>query len=189
MADIWQKYVDIMIMAATADESLQALEKILDDKVATPLARVSGVGTVSIAGAPKREIQVYCDPNKLEAYGLTVAGISNIIAAENRNVPSGTIDIGSNAYSLRVEKEFKSAEEMLDIIVGHSNGRSIYLRDVARVVDGVEERYQESYVNGIQGAQIVIQKQADANTVNVIRGVKKEMKKIEKRSRWDAWGP
>ena len=170
----------IMIMAATADESLQALEKILDDKVATPLARVSGVGTVSIAGAPQREIQVYCDPNKLEAYGLTVAGISSVIASENRNVPSGTIDIGSNAYSLRVEKEFTSAEEMLNVVVGHSNGKTIYLRDVARVVDGVEERYQEAYVNGVQGAQIVIQKQADANTVNVIRGVKKEMKKIEK---------
>ena len=170
----------IMIMAATADERLQALEKILDDKVATPLARVSGVGTVSIAGAPQREIQVYCDPNKLEAYGLTVAGISSVIASENRNVPSGTIDIGSNAYSLRVEKEFTSAEEMLNVVVGHSNGKTIYLRDVARVVDGVEERYQEAYVNGVQGAQIVIQKQADANTVNVIRGVKKEMKKIEK---------
>ena len=170
----------IMIMAATADESLQALEKILDDKVATPLARVSGVGTVSIAGAPQREIQIYCDPNKLEAYGLTVAGISNVIAAENRNVPSGTVDIGSNAYSLRVEKEFTSAEQMLDVVVGHSNGRTVYLRDVARVVDGVEERYQEAYVNGTQGAQIVIQKQADANTVNVIKGVKEAMKKIEK---------
>ena len=170
----------IMIMAATADESLQALEKILDDKVATPLARVSGVGTVSIAGAPQREIQVYCDPNKLEAYGLTVAGISQVIASENRNVPSGSIDIGSNAYSLRVEKEFTSADQMLDIVVGYSNGRTIYLRDVARVVDGVEERYQEAYVNGIQGAQIVIQKQADANTVNVIKGVKKAMKNIEK---------
>ena len=170
----------IMIMAATAHESLQALEKILDDKVATPLARVSGVGTVSIAGAPQREIQVYCDPNKLDAYGLTVAGISSIIAAENRNVPSGSIDIGSNAYALRVEKEFTSAEQMLDIVVGHSNGKTIYLRDVARVVDGVEERYQEAYVNGTQGAQIVIQKQADANTVNVIRGVKKAMKNIEK---------
>ena len=170
----------IMIMAATADESLQALEKILDDKVATPLARVSGVGTVSIAGAPQREIQVYCDPNKLEAYGLSVATISGLIAAENRNVPSGTIDIGSNAYSLRVEKEFASAEEMLDIVVGHSNGKTVYLRDVARVVDGIEERYQEAYVNGVQGAQIVIQKQADANTVNVIKGIKKAMKNIEK---------
>ena len=170
----------IMIMAATAQESLQALEKILDDKVATPLARVSGVGTVSIAGAPQREIQVYCDPNKLDAYGLTVAGISSIIAAENRNIPSGSIDIGSNAYALRVEKEFTSADQMLDIVVGHSNGKTIYLRDVARVVDGVEERYQEAYVNGTQGAQIVIQKQADANTVNVIRGIKKAMKNIEK---------
>ena len=169
----------IMIMAATAQESLPALEKILDDKVATPLARVSGVGTVSIAGAPKREIQVYCDPNKLEAYGLTVSTISSLIAAENRNVPSGTIDIGSNAYSLRVEKEFTSADQILDIVVGHSQGRTIYLRDVARVIDGVEERYQEAYINGTQGAQIIIQKQADANTVNVIRGVKKELGKIQ----------
>ncbi len=170
----------IMIMAATADQSYQALDKILDEKVATPLARVSGVGTVSIAGAPQREIQVYCDPNKLEAYGLTVAGISQIIAAENKNVPSGTIDIGSNAYALRVEKEFNAAEEMLDIVVGHAAGKTIYLRDVARVIDGVEERYQESYINGVQGAQIVIQKQADANTVNVIKGVKKAMKDIQK---------
>ena len=170
----------IMIMAATANQSYQALEKILDEKVATPLARVSGVGTVSIAGAPQREIQVYCDPNKLEAYGLTVSGISQIIAAENKNVPSGTIDIGSNAYSLRVEKEFTSADQMLNVVVGHSNGKTVYLRDVARVVDGVEERYQESYINGTQGAQIVIQKQADANTVNVIKGVKKAMKDIQK---------
>ena len=170
----------IMIMAATAKESLPALEKILDDKLATPLARVSGVGTVSVAGAPQREIQVYCDPNKLEAYGLTIAGISNIIASENRNVPSGSIDIGSNAYALRVEKEFKSADEMLDIVVGHVGGKTIYLRDVARVVDGIEERYQEAVIDGVQGAQIVIQKQADANAVNVIKGIKKEMKKIEK---------
>ena len=170
----------IMIMSATADQSYQALDKILDEKVATPLARVSGVGTVSIAGAPQREIQVYCDPNKLEAYGLTIAGISQTIAAENKNVPSGTIDIGSNSYSLRVEKEFNAAEEMLDVVVGYVNGKTIYLRDVARVVDGVEERYQESYLNGMQSAQIVIQKQADANTVNVIKGVKKAMKHIEK---------
>ena len=170
----------IMIMAATANQSYTALEKLLDEKVATPLARVSGVGTVSVSGAPQREIQVYCDPNKLEAYGLTIAGISNIIASENRNIPSGSIDIGSNAYSLRVEKEFTGADELLNVVVAHYNGRTIYLRDVARVIDGVEERYQESYINGTQGAQIVIQKQADANTVNVIKGVQKEMEKIKK---------
>ena len=158
----------ILILSATAKESLPALEKILDDKVSTPLARVSGVGTVSVSGAPQREIQVYCDPNKLEAYGLTVAGISGVLASENRNVPSGTIDIGSNTYSLRVEKEFASAEEMLDVVVGQSDGKAVYLRDVAVVVDGSEERSQEAYTNGKRSAQIIIQKQSDANTVNVI---------------------
>ena len=55
----------IMMLSATADESLPGLDKILDDKVATPLGRVNGVGTVSVSGAPSREIQVYCDPHKL----------------------------------------------------------------------------------------------------------------------------
>lgn len=169
----------IMILSATADQSINALAKILDDKVATPLARVSGVGTVSVSGAPEREISVYCDPRKLEAYGLTIETISSIIAQENRNTPAGNIDIGSNNYSLRVQKEFLSADEMLDIVVASVGGKNVYLRDVATVIDGLQEKYQEVYTNGRQGAQIVIQRQSGANTVNVIKGVKKQLKVIE----------
>ena len=171
----------IMIMAATAEQSVSALDKILDDDVATPLARVSGVGTVSVAGAPKREIHVYCDPTKLEAYGLSIPAISQIIAAENRNIPSGNIDIGSDTYTLRVEKEFKDPSELLDLVIGYSGGRVVYLRDVARVSDGLEEKSQESYTNGVRGAQVIIQKQSGANTVQVIRNVKKAMNDIRKR--------
>jgi len=170
----------IFMMSATADESLPGLEKILDDKVATPLARVSGVGTVSIAGAPTREIQVYCDPNKLQSYGLSISGIASVISAENRNLPSGSIDIGSSTYSLRVEKEFDDPSEILDVVVGASNGNPVYLRDIATLRDGNEEREQESYTNGERAARIIIQKQAGANTVNVIRDVKKSLRKIEK---------
>ena len=171
----------IMLLSATAEESLNGLDKILDDKVATTLARVNGVGTVSVSGAPKREIQVFVDPDKLAVYGLTVESISSTLAYENRNTPAGTIDIGSNTYSVRVEKEFKSAEEMLDVVVGTSqNGAPIYLRDVATVNDGEQERLQKIYSDGTQGAMITIQKQTDANTVQVIKGVKKELKKIEK---------
>ncbi len=170
----------IMLLSATAEESLSGLDKILDDKVATPLARVNGVGTISVSGAPKREIQVFVDPDKLAAYGLTVESISSTLAYENRNTPAGTIDIGSNTYSVRVEKEFKSAEEMLDVVVGTNNGAPIYLRDVAKVNDGEQERLQKVFSNGQQGAMITIQKQTDANTVQVIKGIKKELKKIEK---------
>ncbi len=169
----------ILILSATAKESLPGLDKILDDKVTTPLARVSGVGTVSVSGAPTREIKVYCDPNKLQAYGLSISGISSAIAAENRNVPSGNIDIGSNVFTLRVEKEFKDPSELLDIVLGSYNGKVIYLRDVATVSDGSEEKEMESYTNGERSAQIVIQKQTGANTVNVIKGVKKKLEEIK----------
>ena len=168
----------IMILACTADQSVSALDKILEDRVATPLARVSGVGTVSVSGAPNREIKVYCDPSKLEAYGLTISGISGVIAAENRNVPSGSIDIGSNTYSLRIKKEFKDPQELMDIVVGYRGGSAVYLKDVARVEDGLEEKSQESYTNGARGAQIIIQKQSGYNTVNVIREVKKTLKTL-----------
>ena len=170
----------IMIMSATANQSVSALDKILDERVATPLARVTGVGTVSVNGAPQREIQVYCDPNKLEAYGLSIASISSVIAAENRNVPSGSIDIGSDTYTLRIKKEFADPSELEDIVLGYVNGSVVYLRDVARVSDGLEEKSQESYTNGVRGAQIVIQKQSGYNTVNVIRGVKKELAKLQR---------
>ena len=165
----------IMLLSATAGESLPGLDKILDDKLATPLARVSGVGTVSVSGAPTREIQVYCDPNKLQAYGLSVGTISSIIASENRNLPSGSIDIGSDVYSLRVQKEFTDPSEL-----GSVNGRAIYLRDVATVRDGSQEKEMESYTNGVRAAQIVIQKQSGANTVNVIKNIKKQLVEIRK---------
>ena len=170
----------IMIMSATADASLPGLDKILDDRLVTPLARVSGVGTVSVQGAPTREIQVYCDPNKLQAYGLSVSTLSSILAMENRNLPSGSIDIGSETFSLRIQKEFEDPSELLDVVVANIGGRAIYLRDVATVIDGQQEREQESYTNGKRAAEIVIQKQSGANTVNVIKNVKKKLAEIQK---------
>ena len=169
----------ILILSATAEESLPGLDKILDDKVTTPLSRVKGVGTVSVSGAPTREIQVYCDPNKMQAYGLSIAAVSNIIAAENRNIPSGSIDIGSETFSLRIQKEFKDPSELLNIVLAYRDGNAVYLRDVATVNDGQQEKEQQAVTNGRRSAQIVIQKQTGANTVDVIKGVFKEMKNIE----------
>ena len=170
----------IYIMTASAEQSLPGLNKILDDKLSTPLARIKGVGSVSVTGAPTREIQVYCDPHKLQAYGLSISQVSSIIAYENRNVPSGNIDIGQETYSLRIQKEFKDPSELLDIVLGYRNGNAIYLRDVATVIDDMAEKEQQAFTEGRRSAQIAIQKQTGANTVDVIRDVKKELVKIEK---------
>ena len=168
----------IMMMSIKADESWSGLAKIIDEQVSTPLARVKGVGTVSVSGLPERQIQVYCDPFKLEAYGMTIETIAQIIATENRSVPGGTFDIGSNTYSLRVDQEFSGAKEMESIVVGTRNGANIYLRDVATVTDTLEERTQEGFNNGERAGMLIIQKQNGANTVAISKKVNKELAKI-----------
>ena len=172
--------IPILMLSAQATDSQPALYKILDDVVADPLARVPGVGTVSIAGAPQREINVYCDPNKLDAYNLTVETISSLIGSENRNTPGGTFDIGNNTYSLRVEGEFNDPKEMENLVVGSYNGAVIYLRDVARVQDSVQERAQEAYNNGVQGAMIIVQKQSGGNSVEISKRVLDMLPQLQK---------
>ncbi len=173
--------IPIIMLSVNASESMPGLYKILDDAVANPLARISGVGSVSISGAPKREIHVYVDPVRLEAYNLTVEQIGNLIGAENRNIPGGSFDIGSDTYSLRVQGEFKASDEMANIVVGSYNGKSIYLSDVARIEDSLEERTQETYNNGRQGAMIVVQKQSGANSVQISDKVLAMLPDLQKR--------
>ena len=172
--------IPILLLSVEADESMPGLYKILDDLVANPLARVDGVGSVSVSGAPEREIHVYVDPIRLEAYNLSVEGIASIIGAENRNIPGGSFDIGNETYSLRVQGEFSDAKQMENIVVGTSGGASIYLRDVARVDDSLQERAQKTFNNNIQGGMIVVQKQSGANSVQISKKVKDMLPGIQK---------
>jgi HAE1 family hydrophobic/amphiphilic exporter-1 len=171
--------IPVIMISATADKSLPALYKILDTKVSNPLARINGVGTVSISGAPQREIQVYVDPLKLEAYHLTVESLAQSIRMENLNTPAGSMDVGSDTYALRVQGEFKDPQEIKNIVVGSYGGKTIHISDVAVVNDKLEERAQESFSNGEQGATIVVQKQPGANTVEIAREVQKMLPEIQ----------
>ena len=173
--------IPIVLLSAQANESLTGLYKILDENVANTLARVDGVGTVSISGAPKREIHIYLDPARLEAYNLTAESVIQLVAAENKNVPGGTFDMGSDTYSLRVQGEFKDPTEMRDLVVGSKDGAVVRLSDVARIDDSVEERAQETYNNGQRGAMIIVQKQSGANSVEISNKIKKILPDIQKK--------
>lgn len=173
--------IPIVLLSVQADESMPGLYKILDDAVANPLARVDGVGSVSISGAPKREIHVYVDPARLEAYGIPVETISAVIAAENRNIPGGSFDIGSDTYSLRVQGEFTSSDQLANLVIGSRGGKNVYLSDVATIDDSLEERTQQTYNDGKKGAMIVIQKQSGANSVEISNKVQKMLPSLQKR--------
>ena len=172
----------IMLLAIKADpsQSWSGLAKIIDERITTPLARVNGVGTVSVSGIPERQLQVLCDPYKLEAYGVTIEQIAQIVAAENTSVPGGQMDVGTNTYSLRVDQEFEDAKELENIVVAARNGVNVYLSDVARVIDDHQERVQESRNNGTRSGMMIIQKQTDANAVDISRKVNEKLVELRK---------
>jgi len=172
--------IPILLLSVQAEESQKALYKILDENVANPIARIDGVGTVSISGAPEREINVYMDPQKMESFNISPAQVSAAIADENRNVTNGTIDVGSQTFTVRMEGEFDDPSEMLDVVVASRGNTNVYLRDVARVSDDVQERSQRTFTNGVQGAMIVVQKQSGANSVAISEKVMESIPELQK---------
>ena len=170
----------IMMLAVTAEESYPALSKILDDKLVNVLNRVDGVGAVSVIGAPEREVQVNVDPVRLDAYGLSVEQLGQIIAAENVNIPSGTIDIGNNTFNIKADGEFKLSDELRKVVVSNTGGRTVMLSDVAEIRDTLEKATMDERVNGQLGVRVMFQKQSGANTVNIVREIQSRLPAIQK---------
>ena len=168
----------IMMLSVTADESYNALYKILDDKMANELNRINGIGSVAVIGAREREVQVNVDPNKLEAYGLTVESLGQIIAAENINVPAGKLDLGTQTFNLKTDLEFQDSRELFDIVISNQGGRTVMLSDVAEIKDTLEELTMDERINGRRGVRILVQKQTGANSVQIIEDVQEKLKEI-----------
>ena len=170
----------IMGFSITAEESYPALNKILEEQFVNRLSRIDGVGSVSVMGAPVREIQVNVDPVKMEAYGLSVEQIGGIIAQENINTSGGVLDIGNHTYNLKADSEFTSSDDLKTILISNLNGQEIYLRDIAEIKDTLEKQTLDERMNGKLGVRVMIQKQSGANTVRIVEKVKKMLPDIQK---------
>ena len=167
--------IPVMFLSVTAEESFPALGKLLEEKIANPLNRIEGVGSVSVSGALTREIQVNLDPVKMDAYNLTIEQIGQVISTENINIPAGTMNIGSGTFSIRSEGEFSSSDEIKKLVVSRLGGNTVLLSDVAEVKDTVRKITQERLVDGKLGAMIIIQKESGANSVGLSRAVREEI--------------
>ncbi len=169
----------VMMLSVTADGSYGALDKILDEKLVNVLNRLDGVGAVSVMGQPEREIQVNVDPEKIEAYGLTLESIGGIISSENINIPSGTMDIGNGTYNVKADGEFDASDELKRLVVASRNNSNVLLSEVAEVKDTLEKATMDTRTNGHLASMVIIQKQSGANTVNIVKEVNKRLPEIK----------
>ena len=170
----------ILGYSINATSNYNGIEKIIEDKIATPLRKVDGVGTVIYLGQPEREISISVDPRQLKAYNLSVSEISTILQAENINIPAGNIKVGVFDFSVRVPGKFETVENIENIALKAFNGKVVRLKDVATVQDTFAEKeaYARNHLG--EGVALLVQKQTGENTLEVVQAVRKEMEKIEK---------
>ncbi|MGL5682467.1 MAG: efflux RND transporter permease subunit [Marinifilaceae bacterium] len=170
----------IIMYAVRANESYAGLDRIIDDKIINRLNRIDGIAAVNFVGAPKRVVYVDLDPNKLDAYNLTIEQIGNILKAENQDLPAGSIKMGLMDYQLRVEGEFEESEMIKNVVVSNKNGKTIFMRDIAMVRDTIKDIALEHQINRQDGGVIMVTKQSGSNSVAIAKRVRAEMEEIKK---------
>ena len=170
----------VIVFSVTANESYDGIKDLLDDKLIQPLNRIDGVGNIFQVGAPVRAVMVDVDPRKLDAYNLSVEQIGGILAANNLNLPSGSLEMGKSDLPLRLQGEFENSDVVKNIIISNVNGKTVYLRDVALIRDSLKDINSFERSNGQKNVRVMIQKQSDANTVTVANKIKAKLEQIKK---------
>jgi HAE1 family hydrophobic/amphiphilic exporter-1 len=165
----------------TSQLAPRSLYDLIDKQLLPVLQNVAGVGQVNIIGGDEREIQVNIDQNKLKSYGLGIDQLTSVIKDANQSFPAGKIETVNQQLSIQYDANLNSIEQLKSIIVKQKpNEGSIYLKDVAEVIDATAKTTAINHINGLPSIGIQIIKQSDANAVKVSEGVKAAFAEIEK---------
>lgn len=155
------------------------LRKYTDDVIKPQLEQVEGVASAMVIGGREREIQVDVDRNKLQAYGLSLDQLMMMIRYANLNLPAGHIEEAHSEYLVRTVGEFSSLDQLRNTAVKKGRGATIYLSDVADVIDHTKEIRGYSRINKNESVLLMVSKLSEANTLDVAKAVKKKWTEIE----------
>ena len=172
--------IPILVMTVTGNTTWPRLYHLTEKNIADELKRVPGVGAVQLYGGMKRQINVHFDLQKINGYHLNLLQIKQVLAAENLNLPAGSIKSGTQEYFVRVPARYMDIDEIKNTVVGYFNGRPVYLKDVAEVEDAYKEQTINGWADGEKAIVLILQKQAGKNTIKVARDAKEKLQEIEK---------
>lgn len=180
----------VMEFALTSPElEGRALRVFAEEELARELAVVPGVASVDVSGGAREEVQVRVDLDRLQAVGVGLTSVLNTLRAENQDVSGGRLEGGRSESLTRTVGRFTSAREIENLsflVNGGTAGavggspRRVYLRDFAEVIDGVEDQRVLVSLNGKPAVKVSIQKQPEANTVDVVQAIKAKIENLKR---------
>jgi multidrug efflux pump subunit AcrB len=156
-----------IVVYSLAGEVGPALLKKVADDLKDDIEAIPGVLEVEVTGGQEREIRVEVDVDKLAYYRIPITRLQQTVAAENQNISGGAITLGHGRYQLKVPGEFDTPEEILTLVVATHKGHPIYLKDVATVLDSVQEETSRSRLNGESAINISVKKRAGENIIRI----------------------
>jgi len=172
--------IPVMQIGLTAKMPETALYQLTKDQIKSQLSKLNGVGQVTLVGGTEREIRISIDKQKLEGYKLSIASVYLALANANLELPTGKIENDKSQYTVRLGGKIQNIDQIKDVSVSKTaSGAIIHLDDVADVYDGIAEISTINRVNNISSIGMVIQKQSDANTVDVCKKIQKEITVLE----------
>ena len=144
------------------------------------LQRLVGVGSVTRVGGREREIRIWLNTETLRSYSLTATDVMSAIRAEHVKIPGGQLETeGATAeFSVNTMGEVETVDEFGDIVVAYRHGVPTFLRDVARIEDGLEDERTYAELDGVQGVSLAVRRQSGRNSVEVAHAVQDEIEAL-----------
>ena len=170
----------ILNLTVSGPAAIGELTKFARERVRDPLQALSGVGSADIVGGQEREIQIAIDPQKLRAHGLAVTDVIGALKAGNIDYPGGTLRAAGREQTVKLMGRFASIEAIRATKIMEVAGQPIFVGDVARVEDSVEERQTAASVNDRSAVMLQVRKQSGANTLAVGDKVKAQLEELKK---------
>ncbi|MBP2671920.1 MAG: Acriflavin resistance protein, partial [candidate division NC10 bacterium] len=168
----------VLGIVVSARREPREITEFVDKRIKQALETISGVGSITLVGDRKREIQVVLDPRKLASYGIGVDQVKQALAKQNLEVPGGRVTFGESEKVLRTMGRVRTADDFHDVILAVRGTAPVRVRDVGAVVDGVEEPRTLSRFNGEKAISLLVRKQSGTNTVKVVEAVKADLRRI-----------
>ncbi|HBE02192.1 MAG TPA: multidrug transporter, partial [Spirochaetia bacterium] len=166
-------------LKAAGDADMEALYNLADEKIKTKFEQVSGIANVSVIGGLKKQIHVDVSKNRLQAYGLDINRITQLLYGENQNQAGGNVYEGVFKYVVRTVGEFKNLEDIGNIIVTTTrNNIPVKLKDLAEIKYGYDEESGIIRINQEDGLLIQLFKETGLNTVQTAKGAKKQLQEL-----------
>ena len=162
------------------EETLKVLRRFAEEEIKKELEASSGVAAVKVSGGLEDEIQVLIDQARMAQLQLPIETLAYQLGAENVNLSGGRLEEGTRQYLVRTLNQFRSIQEIGDVVVSTGEGKPIHLRDIASVVQGYKEREAVTRLDGVEAVEIAIYKEGDANTVAVAREVEQRLQRVRR---------